>query len=168
MNHTMGITGQPAPEFRFNNWLANVDPGRGLTIAGTDEPVIYLFNFQSWCPGCHSHGFPTVRTVKESLETSGHGERVKFIAVQTVFEGYESNTTEAALESVERHGLTDIALGHDAGDPPTIMIDYRTGGTPWVVLIGPVRTVLFDGFQIDGDAAATAIRKIIDEVDATS
>jgi peptide-methionine (R)-S-oxide reductase len=73
------IAGRAAPEFRFDNWLANVDTDDGLRLA-------------------------------------------------------------------------DIALGHDSGTPPTIMADYRTGGTPWTVIIGPGpdRVVLHDGFHVDG------------------
>jgi hypothetical protein len=41
------------------------------------------------------------------------------------------------------------------------MADYRTGGTHWTVLIGPDRTVLADGFQIDAEAA---IESLINEV----
>ena len=42
-----GIAGQIAPEFRFDNWLANTDGD--LKIADIEEPIIYLYNFQSWC-----------------------------------------------------------------------------------------------------------------------
>jgi peptide-methionine (R)-S-oxide reductase len=156
-----GIPGQPAPEFRFDHWLANVDPTNGLTIAGIDEPIIYLYNFQSWCPGCHSHGFPTMKAVTDHFEHSGRVDLVKFIAVQTVFEGHDTNTPEAALDAVRRHGLSDVALGHDSGNRPTIMQDYHTGGTPWTVIIGPgpTRTVLADGFQVDAQAAITLIEQ---------
>ena len=78
-----------------------------------------------------------------------------------VFEGCDDNTEQAVRESMECHGLSDIALGHDASSPPTIMADYRTGGTHWTVLIGPDRTVLADGFQIDAEAA---IESLINEV----
>ena len=158
MNAVYGIVGQPAPEFRFDNWLANVDPDEGLRLADIAEPIIYLYNFQSWCPGCHSHGFPTLKTVKEHLEANGQSDLVKFVAVQTVFEGHDSNTAAAGLESVARHSLSDIALGHDTG--PTTMIDYRTGGTPWAVIIGPApdRSVLANGFQLTAD-------QIIDLID---
>jgi peptide-methionine (R)-S-oxide reductase len=159
MNDLYGIVGETAPEFRFDQWLDNVDAD--LRIADIDEPVIYLYNFQSWCPGCHSHGFPTLDTVRNTLEIDGFADHVKFIAVQTVFEGHETNTTEAARESLSRHGLGDVALGHDSGHPPTIMSDYRTGGTPWTVLIGPDRTVLFNGFQLDADAAVELIETVL-------
>ena len=156
-----GIAGQTAPEFRFDDWLDNVNGD--LRIADIDEPVIYLYNFQSWCPGCHSHGFPTLKAIQAALDAKGLADQVKFVAVQTVFEGHGTNTADAARESLARHGLGDLALGHDSGHPPTIMGDYRTGGTPWTVVIGPApdRTVLFNGFQLDPGRAVALIEAIV-------
>ncbi|MEZ5341423.1 MAG: hypothetical protein R2706_08240 [Acidimicrobiales bacterium] len=73
------------PDFRFNTWLANVEQATGLSIDDVVEPVIDLYNFQSWCPGCHSHGFPTMKAVKDHFASTGQADQVKFIAVQTVF-----------------------------------------------------------------------------------
>lgn len=161
MNDQYGIAGLAAPEFRFDQWLDNTDGD--LKIADITEPVIYLYNFQSWCPGCHSHGFPTLKAVQEVVDARGLTDRIKFIAVQTVFEGFDANTPDAARESLTRHGLGDLALGHDSGQPPTIMSDYRTGGTPWTVVIGPRpdRTVFFNGFQLDASAAVEIIEAVL-------
>ncbi len=168
MHEQLGIAGQTAPEFRFENWLDNVH-GK-LLIAEIDEPVIYLYNFQSWCPGCHSHGFPTLTAVRTALAADGFTGQVKFIAIQTVFEGHDVNTADAARESLGRHGLGDLALGHDSGHPPTVMVDYRTGGTPWTVLIGPRpdRTVLFNGFQLEPDRAVAFIETTLVEHQSSS
>lgn len=48
------------------------------------------------------------------------------------------------------------ALGHDAGDPdtherPSTMVSYRTGGTPWLILINPEGQVAYNGFQVHSD-----------------
>ncbi len=154
-----GIAGQPAPELRVDNWLANTDGA--LRLADIEQPVIYLYCFQNWCPGCHSHGFPTMKAVRDELQQRGHDEAVAFIAIQTVFEGHEENDADAALAAMQRHGLTDVPLGHDSGHPPTIMADYRTGGTPWTVVIGPDRQVLANGFQVDVEQAVTAIETLL-------
>jgi peptide-methionine (R)-S-oxide reductase len=161
MQSVHGITGQPAPELRVDTWLANVDGDRGLRLADIDEPIVYLYNFQAWCPGCHNHGFPTMAAVKDHFESTGQADRVKFVAIQTVFEGHDTNTADAALDSVARHHLCDIALGHESDHPPTIMADYLTGGTPWTVIIGPDRTVLADGFQVDARAAIDLIESAL-------
>lgn len=151
MKNVYGIAGQAAPEFRFDDWLANVDSDDGLRLADLEEPIIYLYNFQAWCPGCHSHGFPTMKVVKDHFEASRRDHLIKFVAVQTVFEGHDTNTADAALDSVARHDLSDIALGHDSGPPPTVMVDYQSAGTPWTVIIGPGpdRVVLDNGFQFE-------------------
>jgi peroxiredoxin len=164
--HNYGIQGQPAPELRVPEWLENTDGE--LKLADVTAPLIVLYNFQSWCPGCHSHGFPAIVALKNDLEERGLGERVQFIAVQTVFEGHEENTAEKARESVARHGLTDIPLGQDSGHPPTIMEDYRTGGTPWTVLIGPDRTVLLNEFQIDAPQVGSAFAKVLEQLDVAA
>ena len=78
--------------------------------------------------------------------------------------GPEQNTVEAARDSLTRHGLDDIALGHDSGHPPTIMADYRTGGTPWTVLIDPDRRVLANEFQIDANAAIEGITRLLGQL----
>ena len=158
--HRLGILGDVAPELRVPRWLANTNGD--VTLASIDEPIIYLFAFQAWCSGCHSHGFPTLRAVGAALEGQGLSGQVKFIAVQTVFEGHEENTEDAARTAVADHGLAHIALGHDSGDLPTLMEDYRSGGTPWVSIIGPgpVRRVLFNDFN----ASAEDLTRLISEV----
>ena len=152
-------TATPAPELRVDEWLDSNDLPR--RIADIEAPIIYLYAFQSWCPGCHAHGFPTLAAVKDHYEKSGRSDLVEFIAIQTVFEGHETNTAEAALESVKKHGLEDIALGHDSGHPPHTMADYKTGGTPWTVLIGPDRQIIGQGFQADAE-------KVIEIIDAVT
>ena len=153
-----GIIGRPAPELRVPTWVDNVD-GK-LLLAEIEQPIIYLYAFQAWCPGCNQHGFPTLRTIKRSLEELGLDDQVKFIAVQTVFEGFGENTARAARAKLVDYGLTDIALGHDARRPSQLMTDYRTGGTPWTVIIGPQpeRQVLFNDFYVDATAVLRAVR----------
>ena len=56
-----------------------------------------------------------------------------------------------------------IIFGHDPGEDrphgrPKTMIDFRTGGTPWHILINPQGQVVFNGFSLDTDAAIAHIR----------
>lgn len=152
-----GIAGRVAPEFRVEKWLSNVESD--LQISQIEESVIFLYNFQAQCPGCLSHGFPTMGHIRSRLEANGRIGHVRFIAIQTAFEDFANNTEAAAINAMERFGFSDIALGHDSGNPPSIMEDYRTGGTPWTVIIGPRpnRKVLFNGFQLDADSALELI-----------
>lgn len=51
-----------------------------------------------------------------------------------------------------------IVFGHDPGEDhphgrPKTMLDFRTGGTPWHILINPQGQVIFNGFSLNTDAA---------------
>src|SRR3546814_9984590 len=74
--------------------------------------------------------------------------------VQTVFEGVEVNTPDRLRHDQTKYGLR-IPFGHDAISPdgryPTTMVNYRTGGTPWLVVIDPAGTVIENGFSIDAE-----------------
>jgi hypothetical protein len=108
--------------------------------------VVYLFGFQSWCTGCHTHGFPTLVAVQDRFADD---DRVVFVALQTVFEGFEINGPDEALASVKKHGLS-LPVGHDPGldgHGSDVMRSYRSGGTPWTVLIDQANVVRFNGFQ---------------------
>lgn len=57
---------------------------------------------------------------------------------------------------MERYDLP-IMMGYDAGDSqtgrhPNTMTSYRSGGTPWAILISPDGKVLYNDFGIDAGA----------------
>jgi len=135
-----GIVGQEAPPLQGVQWVHTID---GITPAIEKGRVNYLFFFQSWCPGCHSHGFPTLQTVEMQFPN------VNFIAVQTVFEGFSTNTKERALGDVKSFGL-DIPVGHDGapGSSSPLLRQYRGGGTPWTIIIDKKGIVRFNGFRL--------------------
>jgi thiol-disulfide isomerase/thioredoxin len=157
-----GIAGQVAPEWNVPIWFNLPEGHTVLHLADLKGRAVYLYGFQSWCPGCHSHGFPTlVGTMKEL----GDDPNVAFVAVQTVFEGFEANTAQAAQDTAIKFGLT-IPLGHDVGPnngPSALTRNYRTGGTPWVVLIDPNGIVRFNGFSIEVPAAVATLRTLVTE-----
>lgn len=71
----------------------------------------------------------------------GDDPQVRLLAVQTVFEGFTTNTQDRLREMQDRYDLR-IPFGHDAGSPqgdhlPRTMRDYRSGGTPWLVIVSP-------------------------------
>ena len=161
MNGEPGITGLSAPEWEVSEWFNLPDSGSSLRLADLGDRVVYLYCFQSWCPGCHSHGFPTLKAVMESFADR---PEVAFVAVQTVFEGFEVNTAQAALDTVAKFEL-DIPVGHDVGLDRTmspLMKDYRTGGTPWTVFIDRPLRVRFNGFSVTPSDAVTALTTLIE------
>ena len=77
------------------------------------------------------------------------------IAVQTTFEGYSVNTRDKVRKLQLQYELS-ITMGHDEGDPdverlPKTMRNYRSGGTPWTVIIDPQGRVITNDFHLDGD-----------------
>ena len=86
-----------------------------------------------------------------------------FVAVQTVFEGFNVNTAIKAKQSADRYGLK-IPVGHDDGPDSKrsyLMGRYRSGGTPWVVIIDRAGVVRFDGFHIKSPNAVGLIDKLL-------
>lgn len=147
-----GILDHPAPELQVEYWIDRNGEPTTYAIGANRGKWIFLECFQNWCPGCHSHGFPTLKKVADAFDGD---DRVSVVAVQTVFEGFDTNTREAVRELQLRYELP-IPMGHDPGSPdgedlPATMLDYRTGGTPWTIVIEPGGTVAYNDFRIQGD-----------------
>lgn len=139
-----------APELRVNDWIdadgKPMDAPLRLADLGTHYRIIYCF--QHWCPGCHSHGFPTLRFLYDNLKGKGVG----FAVIQTVFEGAETNTFDKLRINQKKYALR-IPFGHDmpadGASSPTFMEDYRSGGTPWFTVIDAQGNVVYADFQLD-------------------
>jgi hypothetical protein len=87
--------------------------------------------------------------------------------VQTVFEGYRSNSQDKLHKNQLKHGV-EIPMAHAPGDPqthsiPEIMRNYRSGGTPWTVIIDPGGEVVFNDFHIDVNQAASLIKMFLQQ-----
>jgi thiol-disulfide isomerase/thioredoxin len=147
--YAAGIQGQRAPDLFAQAWRGpDGVPLDALALADLPGRYKLLFFFQSWCPGCHSHGFPTLARIVDRTDR----ETLGAVVVQTVFEGFEENTAEEAWALQERLGL-GVPFGHDATEPRSrTMSAYRTGGTPWFVLVDPARVVVANHFSFDADA----------------
>lgn len=158
-----GIEGQKAPE--LSNEIDWVD-GEGkemdaIKLSDYNGKFKVIYGFQSWCPGCHSQGLPSLQALVKALEAK---EDVKFFAIQTVFEGASANTRERMLEVQKQYDL-HIPFGHDVGNENTrnvssIMYNYRTGGTPWFILIDKGNTVVFNDFHLDTEKAIEFLLKV--------
>jgi thiol-disulfide isomerase/thioredoxin len=154
-----GILGQTAPSLGVETWF-NLPAGKqSIDVSDYRGKVIYLYGFQSWCPGCKRYGFPTL---KQLIEHYQDNRDVAFIAVQTTFEGFDTNTPKAAKETADRYGLS-IPVGHSgASDQPSqVMRRYRSGGTPWTVIIDREGTVRFNDFHIKPEAAVKLMDRLL-------
>ena len=158
----LGIRGQPAPRLQIDRWYNLPLDKNSIDVTDYRGKVIYLYGFQSWCPGCHRYGFPTLT---ELIEHYKDNDDVAFIAVQTTFEGFGANTPERAKEMADRYGLT-IPVGHSGSSkqPSAVMRRYRTGGTPWTVVIDGDGTVRFNDFHIQPLVAVEMIDRLLAEM----
>ena len=147
-----GIKGRQAPILDVDYWI----DGQGNQTQFDPESVngkwVYMKFFQNWCPGCHEYGFPALQKVVEAF---GDEERVSILAVQTVFEGFAVNTKDRLNELQKRYDLP-ILMGHDAGSfrgeqHPLTMRQFKSGGTPWVVVVDPKGAVIYNDFHIDAN-----------------
>lgn len=156
---TPGILNKPAPGWGVKKWLNLPDGVRSLDVSDFKGKVLYLYCFQSWCPGCHSHGFPTLQKMIKRYQGN---DEVAFVAVQTVFEGFASNTFEHAKRIAKRYDL-DIPIGQSGenGKRSPLMRSYRTGGTPWTVIIDRDGVVRFNDFHAREPQASRLIDRLL-------
>ena len=151
-----GHTHRAAPNLRVQYWIdaqgTEADP---LSLSDLGAGYKLIFCFQHWCPSCHSFGFPALKKMVDSLSKNGIGLAV----VQTVFEGAAHNGPERLREMQRQYDLA-LPFGHDMpvnGERhPTIMEDYRSGGTPWFILIDPKGEIIFSDFRLDPDKLIAA------------
>lgn len=150
-----------APEFNVSQWIdANGRKTEAIRLSDHKGKFKIIYCFQSWCPGCHSKGLPDLKKMVDALKDH---ESVMFLAVQTVFEGYESNTHEKMVETQKKYEL-EIPFGHDAGDDgrsrSNIMKNYQTGGTPWFLFIDTHDHVVFSDFHLNPEAAIEFLKTL--------
>ncbi len=153
-----GIVGSTAPELEVDYWIDDKGNSTSFKLSEHKQKWVFLKCFQSWCPGCHSHGLPALKKISDAM--SGN-PNIVFAGIQTVFEGYSINTIEKVRKTQLQYDL-HLPMGHDPGTEghsPMTMQNYRTGGTPWMILINPEREVVYNDFQIDADKAIAFLNK---------
>lgn len=147
-----GIRGQIAPELQVDYWIDENGAPATFKLADYEGKWVFLKCFQSWCPGCHSHGFPALKQISDALAGN---QQIVFAGIQTVFEGHSVNTIDKVREIQLQYDLR-MPMGHDPGPrggSSITMVNYRTGGTPWMILISPDREVIFNDFSINAEKA---------------
>jgi hypothetical protein len=143
-----------AQEFHIQDWIdANGNKTSPMQLSDFRGKFKIVFCFQHWCPGCHSKGLPDLKKMVDALSAN---KNIVFLAIQTVFEGFESNTYDKIAVTQKKYDL-QIPFGHDAGDDgkshSNMMANYKTGGTPWFIFIDRHDNVVFSDFHLNPDAA---------------
>lgn len=147
-----GIKGRQAPKLQMDYWIDAEGKLAEFKQRQVEGKWVFLKCFQNWCPGCHEHGFPALKKVADAFHSD---KRVEVLAVQTVFEGFGINSKESVRELQLRYELP-IMMGHDPGNPkgnrhPRTMREYRTGGTPWMVIVAPNGQVVYNEYHINAE-----------------
>lgn len=97
------------------------------------------------------------------VEALKEKNNISFLAIQTVFEGHESNNYEKMIETQKQYEL-EIPFGHNAGDDgksrSNIMTNYQTGGTPWFIFIDKHDNIVFSDFHLNVDAAISFLKTL--------
>jgi len=150
-----------APEWRIAQWI-NGDPG---SLADHRGKVVLIEFFQLWCPGCKRFSVPLF---KRWHERYGKRDDVLVVSIHTVFEGHDYQNPERLREFVEiwgiEHPVGIDTHGTEGGDVPETMTRYRTGGTPYVVIVdksGRLRFRHLGGF--DRRVVEAFIDRLLDE-----
>ena len=153
-----GIKGQKAPSFSVTEWTNLPEGKKSLDVSDYEGKVLYLYCFQSWCPGCHKSGFPTLKQMMK--EFSGDKD-VAFVTIQTTFEGFSSNTFARAQDIGKKYQL-NIPIGQSGSSEveSKLMEEYRTRGTPWTIIIDKQGVVQYNDFHIKPEEATKLIRKL--------
>ena len=150
-----------APEFEVNQWIdAKGKAIEPIKLSDFEGKFKIVYCFQSWCPGCHSKGLPDLKKMVEALKDN---DQIIFLAIQTVFEGYEENTYQKIIDTQKQYELK-IPFGHDAGHDgnsrSNVMNNYQTGGTPWFIFIDKHDNVVFSDFHLNPDAAIAFLKTL--------
>jgi len=150
-----GIPGEAAPKWDIPTWIDGDGKATSIKLEDYAGKKVVMFCFQSWCPGCHDKGFPTLQYLTDRF---GDKEDVVFLAVQTVFEGGKTNTLSKLKKWQKKYKL-NIPFGHDEGHGKSFIVDrYKTGGTPWFIIINEEGNVTYNDYELSAQKAFRVLK----------
>jgi len=150
-----GISGKEAPAWDIPSWIDASGAPTTLSLSEFRGKKIVLFCFQSWCPGCHKTGFPTLQYLTDRF---GDKDDIVFLAIQTVFEGASANNINKLKKWQKKYKLK-IPFGHDEGDGKSYIVDrYNTGGTPWFIVINEDGKVIYNDYELSPQTAFKVLK----------
>ena len=155
-----GIQGLEAPPLGVTSWIQLPEDKETLDISDYRGKTVVMLLFQNTCEACQKRAFPTLKILVDKF---GDTEKIAFLAIQTPFEDFLDNTESKIQSSAENFGLK-IPFGHLAKTPGFYSINaaYRTGGTPWWVIVNQQGKVDYNGFYLNPEVAVENLEKILD------
>ncbi len=154
-----GIAGKKAPPLALTNWINLPEGQTRLDIPDFKGKYLVMLFFQHWCEASQKEAFPTLQTLIKQFE----GEKnVAFLAVQTAFQGYTTNSEDKLKVDAQEFGLT-IPMGHSPKLPGvySVSLGYNTGGTPWWVIVTPDGVVEYNGHYLNPEEAEKNLRNLL-------
>ncbi len=154
-----GIQGDSAPPLGVQKWIQLPDDKEVIDITDYRGKTVVMLFFQSTCEACHKRAFPTLEMLVEKF---GDRDELAFLAIQTPFEDFSDNTETKLQPTADEFGL-DIPFGHLAKTPGfySINVAYKTGGSPWWVIVNPEGIVDYNGFYLNPEVAVENLEKIL-------
>ena len=154
-----GIQGVKAPPLGVKSWIQLPEGKETIDISDYQGKTVVMLLFQSTCEACRKRAFPTLKMLVKKF---GDREKLAFLAIQTPFEDFSDNTESKLQSAADEFDLT-IPLGHLAKTPGFYSINaaYKTGGTPWWIIVNPVGIVDYNGFYLNPDIAVDNLEKIL-------
>ena len=154
-----GIQGVKAPPLGVKNWIQLPEGKETIDISDYQGKTVVMLLFQTTCEACRKRAFPTLKMLVKKF---GDREKLAFLAIQTPFEDFSDNTESKLQSAADEFDLT-IPLGHLAKTPGFYSINaaYKTGGTPWWIIVNPVGIVDYNGFYLNPDIAVDNLEKIL-------
>jgi thiol-disulfide isomerase/thioredoxin len=148
------LVGEIAPSFGIKQWVQGNN--KNLDMKDLKGKVIYISTFQDGCPYCHRYGLPALRDLHGVYKED---KDVQFLAIQTAFEADEEYDLQSIKDVITEYKLT-MPVGNSERDEygrPAFMDRYKTGGTPWVIIIDKSGIVRYSNFQLHEDLAMDMI-----------
>jgi len=141
-----------APELQVDEWIH----GSPTSLAALRGKVVLLDFFQIICPGCHQ-AHPTIVDLQRRYGPQG----LQVVGVASAFELREHQSPSAIRRYVERTGDFNYPVALDEDRIQTFR-RYRSGGTPWAVLVDRGGRIRLQGF-FDPQRIERGVQVLLDE-----
>ncbi len=142
------------PDWVVSHWLNTADPLGPHSFPGR---IVVMEAFQMLCPGCVSHGLPTLQRVRDSFKP----EDVAVVGLHTVFEHHAAQGHREALEAFVHEYRLDFPIGVDRQQEgqrlPATMAAYQLRGTPSFVIFDREGRRRHQHFGVSSDLALGAV-----------